>query len=110
MKAPAVLRLDDPRAEQVRAEHHRAITELQRSPLAGGVVLRDVLLTEGDTIPVAHGLGRVPTFVSCSCPRGAATFGAIIEVRSGAYAADQYVVLKADDWGDDIRVDILVLG
>jgi len=110
VKAPIVYRLEDPRAEQVRAEHHRAIVELQGAPLARAVIIRDVLLTEGDEVPVPHGLGRVPVFVCPSCPRNAATFGAIVEVRSTAYPAKQYVVLKADDWGDDVTVDLLVVG
>ena len=109
MKAPIVYRLEDPKAEQVRAEHHRAIVELQGSPLSRAVVIRDVRLTDGDTLPVAHGLGRVPVFVCPSAPRDALSSGSIIEVRSSAYPAKQYVMLLAQGWGADITVDLLVL-
>lgn len=109
MKAPTVYRLDDPKAEQVRAEHHRAITELQRAPLAGAVVLKGVTLESGVATPVPHGLGRVPVFVRESCPRGASSTGRVDEIRTSAYDAKKYIVLQATGWGATITVDVLVL-
>lgn len=103
-----MIRLADPEAERARAEHHRALVELQRSPLAGALVVRDVLLPDGEAISVPHGLGRVPVIVIPSCVRGASTSGHIEEVRAAAYAGGKYVVLRAAGWGADITVDLLV--
>lgn len=108
MKAPTVHRLTDTDAERVRAEHHRAIVEMQASPLAGAVVLSNVTIGDGATVPIPHGLGRIPRFVLPTCPRGALSMGGITEVRTSAYDARKFVVLHANGWGADIVIDVVV--
>jgi hypothetical protein len=94
--------------ERVRRNHHDAIAELQKLPLAGARILRDIVMVDGAVTPIAHGLGR-PAFVLASPPRGGVTAGRIEEIRDGSHDRNRYAVLKASGWGASITVDVLVL-
>ena len=94
--------------ERFRRNLVDVIRELQRLPLAGAKVIKDVTLYDGVAVPVAHRCGR-PVVVLTSPPRGAVTTGRIEEVRSGSHDRAQYAVLKASDWGASITVDVVVL-
>lgn len=107
MKALLALTLADADADRVRRNHAEAITELQATPAAGARVLRGVELADGIDTPVAHGLPRAPSFVTCSVPRGAIAAGYLEEVRSGTDR--RAVVLRATGYGATVTVDVLVL-
>lgn len=101
--------LDDEKAERVRREHERAIMNLQQLPAVALKVLSNVQLADGKATPVAHGLGRVPTFATFSFPRGAASTGRIDEVRDGSLDRSRYLILKATGWGATITIDVAVM-
>ena len=103
-------RLDDRKVDEVTRDHARRINELVKLPVASMKVIADVVLVDGIETPVAHGLGRVPTFVRESCPRGGVATGRIEEVAAPLVAVDRvkYVVLKAAGWGATITVDVQV--
>lgn len=69
-------------------------------------VIADVVLEDGVEHPIAHRLGRKPSFVTTSPPRGAIATGRIEEIRSGAHDRSQVVVLKATGWGGTVTVDV----
>ena len=101
--------LSDPDAEAMRREHHEAITALQDEVRAGvGSTFQSITLTNGTLTPIAHGLGRVPSFVGVSVPRGAVAAGYINEVRNSAYDRKRVVVLQANNFGATITVDVEV--
>jgi hypothetical protein len=95
-------------AEVVRRDTEKAITQLQGLPSAAMRILSDKSLADGVATPIAHGLGRVPSMVTCSLPRGAVSTGRIEEVRSSAFDRTRFVVLKATGWGATITVDVEV--
>jgi hypothetical protein len=95
-------------AERVRRSHHDAISELQRLPLAGARIIRDVTLADSTWTPIAHGMGR-PVFVFVSPPRGAVTTGRIAESRDGTVDRAKFVQLAATGWGATVTVDLLVV-
>jgi hypothetical protein len=97
-------RLADPELEQSRRETHEAIIELQGVAAHVGVVLPNVLLEDGVSTPVAHGLARVPVIIKQGIVRGAATAGVITELARDA----RTVTLQADGFGADIRVELEV--
>lgn len=103
------VKLADELAERVRRNHHDAIVELQRLPLAIAKVLADKELADGNVTLVAHGLGRVPSFILCSPPRGAVAAGRIDESRDGTFDRTKYIGLRAVGYGASIKVDVLVL-
>lgn len=110
MKAPLALvisRLDD--AERVRRSHHEALIELQRAPLAGAIILSGVELADEAETPVAHNLGRAPSFVTTSLVRGAVSTGRIDDIRTSSYDPRRFVVLKASGYGATVTVDLLVV-
>ena len=108
MKALLAIKLAHEDAEQVRRSHHDAIAEIQKQPASGLKAITGVALPDGATVRVAHGLGRAPTFVGASIPRGAATAGLLVEVRDGIDRT-KYVALVATGWGATITVDLEVL-
>lgn len=93
-------------AEQARRTHEECIRELQ---VTGPRVIADIALADGVIRPVAHKLGRKPTFVTTSPPRGAVSTGRIEEIRNGSYDRAQVVALKATGWGATITVEVMVL-
>lgn len=106
---PAVgAKLGDQEAERVRRNHEERIGQLQKVPIIGGTELLDQELPDGVDVYIAHGLGRrARCFVSP--PRGGSTSGSIND-RTVAIGADRarYVVLRADDWGSTVKVDIWI--
>lgn len=95
-------------AELVRLEHERKIVELQKMPASATKHIRDVVLADGTSTPIAHGLGRRPVFWTASGLRGATAAGFILDVRDGSYDLTKYLVLEANDYGATITVDLEV--
>ena len=107
MKALSKDKLDDPRSEANRREHTEAIEELQGFVRRSQAIIANVELVDGIDTPIAHRLGRVPTFVNVSVPRGLAlTAGVITEVRGSGIDRRAVVVLRADGYGATITVDL----
>lgn len=111
---PHPVALKDRDAEAVRQNTDRRIGELQRSPMAEAVVLRDVVLPDGVGVQVPHGLGRRPRAHFPSSIRGAATAGVIQDFLTSTPSnapndLSQTLSLRAIDFGADITVDILVV-
>ncbi len=98
--------------DRARRELTDAVQELQRSPLAGVRVISNVSLADATATPVPHGLGKVPTFVWVSPPRGPSTSGRIEEIRSTSGTSDRkkFVTLTANGYGATITVDVAVFG
>jgi len=108
---PAIApRLDDRKVDDVTRDHAAKINELAKQPFVGAKVIADVELADGIETTVAHKLGRPPTFVRESCPRGALANGRIDEVRDPAKPVDRtkFLVLKASGYGATITVDVQV--
>jgi hypothetical protein len=97
--------------DRSRRELTEAVRELQRSVLSGAAVISNVSLADATTTTVAHGLGRVPVFVSVSVPRGPSTSGRIEEIRttSGTNDRRKYITLQANGYGATVTVDVLIL-
>lgn len=93
-------------AESARRVHEECIRELQTT---GPRVIADVELADGVERPIAHKLGRKPTFVTTSPPRGGTASGRIEEIRSGSHDRAQVTVLKAVGHGTTITVDVMFL-
>lgn len=81
-------------------------------------VIADITLADGAETTVTHNLGRKPSFVRESCPRGVdptvvvAATGRVVAVPSvatTAYDETKDVVLKASGWGVAVVVDLLVV-
>lgn len=104
---PLAIKLADQDAERVRVSHERALTELQAKPAATEVVLRGVVLEAGKATYVPHGLGRAPTCVLPSIPRGAAAAGWIDDIRTGVDLT-KFLLLQANGYGATITVDLRV--
>jgi hypothetical protein len=101
--------LPDASAEEVRRTHASAIEALQADANARAfVVVSDVRLPDATEVPVAHKLGRTPRIVKVSVPRGAVAAGYINEVRGGTDRT-KVIVLRADDYGGTVTVDVEVL-
>lgn len=105
--------LADRDADQVRRSHAQGIRELQGLPIAAANLLPGVSLPNAVGRQIPHGLGRKPSMIWISPPRGAAT-GGVIQDYAGAtpsgVANDQTktLSLRAIDFGADIVVDIVV--
>jgi hypothetical protein len=103
MKALMPIKLEGD-AERVRSNMAEAIVELQRVPLVGARVVKDITLEDGVATPVAHGLGRAPNCMLLSPPRGPVTSGHIEEIR-GTHDRGRAIVLQATGFGGPIVVD-----
>lgn len=106
--------LPDQLLERVRRNIVDSIRELQRQPFSSAKILSGsdgtgVLLLDGVPTPVAHGLGRIPSWVGVSCIRGAAGIGRVDEIRDGSVDRTRYVLLTAIGYGAPIRADLAVL-
>lgn len=102
---PLDIRLDDEKAERARRNLDDRVKQLA---IRGALVpLGEVSLADGVTLQLAHRLGRVPTMVVLSPPRGAVTSGRIEEIRTGDRSKS--LRLKATGWGATIQVDVAVL-
>lgn len=109
LKAPLNLRLADDATDRVRRNHEDRILELQKLPAASLKVIPAVSLADGVTTPVAHGLGRAPTWCQASIPRGAASAGYLVEIRDGSVDRAKYVALQANGYGATVTVDVAVI-
>lgn len=110
MKPPVALKLDDPKAEQVRVSTTQAVTEMQGRPAMGLKVIPSIQLPNLTAVLVPHGLGRAPLFACASFERGATTAGVIAAFPyDGSYDPTQYLKLIASSYGATITVDVLVL-
>lgn len=122
-----------PAFERLGRDHHRAIQELSGAgqadrkaaaaawaayAAAAPRVFANVELKDGKETTVEHQLGHKPRHVRESCPRGVdptvivASTGRVVAVPSvatTAYDETRYLVLRADGWGVDIVVDVLVI-
>lgn len=106
---PAIApRLDDRKVDDVTRDHAAKINELASLPASSMKFIRGVVLLDGVDTPIAHGLGRPPTFVQPSAPRGALATGRIDEVDAVGADASKYVVLRASGWGSDITITLQV--
>ena len=101
-------RLPIAEVELVRLSHATSIAELQSAPFAGGVILPNVVLVDSTPTTIAHGLGRLPSYVSPSPPRGGSSNGSIQEIRDGTQDRTKVVVLEATGWGATVTVDVVV--
>lgn len=104
---PHTPELEDRDAELVRLEHERKIVELQKQPLVQGKPLTGIVLADGVTTAIAHGMGR-PVLVFVSPVRGAVSAGWIAESRDGSYDRSKFVVLTASGFGAAVTVDLVV--
>lgn len=106
---PTARRLSDPDAEKVRQEHAQVLREITSHPVMQTKVIPDVSLPDATVVQVAHGLGRAPSIVKISTPRGAASAGYINELRDGTSGdRSKTIALKASGYGATITVDIEV--
>ena len=115
-RLPVAPRITDPAVRQVLDDHKRAIEDTAKLPGAGLRVIPNVQLADGVDTPVAHGLGRPPSWVRESCPRGltSSVLGAtgrvvrILSITGPSADPSRFVVLRAAGWGATIEVDVLV--
>jgi hypothetical protein len=103
MIPPVTLKLDDDKAERARQNHDARIGELQKSPLAGPVVV-SVTIGNGATVTVPHRLQRRPVVVIQSIIRGGSTPGLVREISRD----DKFVTLSASGFGASISLDLVV--
>lgn len=100
--------LADPLTEEVRRTHAQAIAALQGDANERAtILLPNVVLPDATNVNIPHKLGRAPRFVTVSVPRGAAAAGYINEVRTGIDRT-KVIVLRADDFGATVTVDLEV--
>lgn len=109
LSAPITPRLPDIDSERVRRELDAKIAQLQKLPAMGMAVVGSQSLPDSTLTLVPHPLGRAPSFVTCSPPRGASSTGRLEEIRDGSYDRKKFVGLKATGWGATITVDVLVV-
>lgn len=107
--APSSQQLADPNAEAMRREHADKIRELQQMPAALLDVIPNVSLADGVDTPIAHQLGRVPSWFRESCVRGAVTAGVITEVAGTSSDPSKFLVLRADGYGATITCSLAVM-
>lgn len=108
MKALDGSKLADDTAERVRRSHHEAIRETQDKRAMGMIVIKDVVLANNTRTPVAHRLGRAPSWIKESCVRGSITVGCVVELRDSADRT-QVVEIAASGYGATITIDLLVV-
>ena len=105
------IHLGSDEAELIRQNHEQAIKELQQQPAIGMASLGDVSLPNGQTVQIAHKLGRVPTFVWTSPIKTAGvTAGTLVDV--GAILGvdrTKYIALQANGFGATIVVTVAVM-
>lgn len=109
LRAPLTARLADPTAERVRQNHDDRIAELAALPSSGLAILRGIVLQDSVLTLVPHKLGRRPSFVRESMPRGASSTGRIDDIDDGSYDRTKFLGLKASGFGATITVDVQVL-
>lgn len=111
---PERLKLEDKTAERVRHSHDEAIRELQDVPLLGGKLIENVEIPDATSVPVFHGLGRLPrVFVSPPRFKSTPTVGVIrdrsrLTTVTPKYDPTQYVVLHGQGFGVSAYVDVWV--
>lgn len=105
---PVDLALRDNDAEQVRRNHDERIKQLAGRPAFALTPIGEATLPDGVLVKVGHSLGRFPSLVLWSPPRGAVTAGLLEEVREGLDRC-RFVGLRASGFGATVRVDVGVL-
>lgn len=108
MKTLTPIKLADDNAERVRREHHDAISEIQKKASVNSLTIADVQLVNAVTTPISHALGKAPTHVTPSAPRGATAAGYITEIRDGTVDRTKQIQLQANGFGATITVDVKV--
>ncbi len=104
MKQPSRRTVSDTATNAALEELRLAIVELQARSLADCVLLRNVLLRSGVPENVQHGMRRVPRgFFVARLPVVGAT-GRVQTVGSDG----QVLVLRADGFGADVVLDLVV--
>ena len=102
-------RLTDEPTERALRDVRQAVDDLRSIPAAAARIISGVALADGIATPVAHKLGRVPSIVLVSRPRGGIAAGRIDEIDTDpSYDATKYVVLKATGYGATVTVTIEV--
>lgn len=106
---PVSARLSDEKVDRVRRNQDERITELQRIPVLGGHLIRNISLEDAVNTHVFHGLGRRAS-VFLSPVRGDPSSTGRIEDATEVVEADRskYVVLTASGWGTTVVVDAWV--
>lgn len=104
LSAPVAMKLDDEKAEAVRADLVRKIVELQGQPFVIGAIISDVRLVDGVATQVAHRLQRKPKWAAPSFVRGAVSTG---RIDQGAFD-DKFITLTATGFGATVTIDLAV--
>ena len=99
------IKLDDPKAEQVRVSTQAAIAELQAAPSANESIVTGVSLPDAAAVLIPHRLGRTPSIVTVGVPVGATAAGYIVETRDGVDRS-KFIKLTANSYGATITVDV----
>lgn len=102
---PIDAKFDDTDQELARRNASDRITELQRVPIIGAVLLKGITLADSIVTQVPHKLGQTPSWVGVSVVRGATTTGQIVQ----SAITDKAVTLTAAGYGATITVDLLVV-
>lgn len=106
---PIDIVLDDQNAERVRRNHEERLKQLAGRPAFVLTPIGEVTLPDGTEVIVQHKLGRAPVQVIIGPTRGAVTPGRIEEVRSSSRDRTKVIILRADDMGATVKVDVTVL-
>lgn len=103
-------KLADPDLDRFKKTVERQIKELQAVPIVGGILYRNVELPDGQTVILPHNFGR-RAFTLISPPN--ASFGATTgrirnPIDTALYDPNKMSILKAQDWGETIYVDVML--
>ncbi len=108
---PILTRIKDEAVDRVLRNIQARIDQVQRIPIVGGVLFRDVEIGNNGNRWIRHSLGRRAA-VLVSPPRGgASTSGRITDITEDAGVSEdrtKVVVLRAAGWGTDITVDVWI--
>ena len=104
--APLILRIASwVDADKVARNADERIRELAAVPLINGSLIRDIVLEDGVSYDIAHGLGRKAN-VMITPPRGPTSSGRIEEVD--ADDPKTFIRIKATGWTVAITVNVWV--
>ncbi len=112
---PVSARLPDEASDRVRRNHDERITELQKVPITGGLLVRGVKLPDATDVPIHHDLGRRAVVIPSVLYAGddtAVTTGGILRDRtpftSSKYDGKKYAVIRASGWGTTMYGDFWI--
>jgi hypothetical protein len=103
---PLPIKLDDDKSERVRRNHEQRLSDVENQPAVSMVTRTEIQLADGVTTPINHTLGKTPSLVIVSPPRGAVSTGRIAEIRDGKTDRSRTIQLVANGWGATITIDI----